>query len=71
MRIQGEFLDSPDLRLTVAQAERHFDLDGMVCEPVLRVLADARVLTVTPEGTYRRLYPRRTPRDRACCTPAA
>ena len=56
-RIQGEFLDTPGLQLTIPQATRHFGLDGAVCEPVLRALAEARVLTVTPEGLFERFYP--------------
>src|SRR5262245_49857700 len=66
MRIQGEFLETPDLRLTIPQAGRHFGLDGLVCGPVLRVLADARVLTVTPEGAFTRLYPPQPSRRPPC-----
>jgi hypothetical protein len=57
MRIQDEFLETPGLQLTIPQAGQHFGLDGVVCEPVLRVLADARVLAVTPEGAFTRFFP--------------
>ena len=58
MRIQGEFLEMPELQLTIPQAGRRFGLDRVVCEPILRLLASARVLTLTPEGAFKRFYPR-------------
>ena len=70
MRIQGAFLETPALQLTIPQAERRFGLHSAVCEPVLRLLADAGVLTVTPQGAFKRLYPRPS-RAQACSTRAA
>jgi hypothetical protein len=57
-RVQGEFLDSPALRLSVPQAERHFGVDRESCEAVLGALVDANVLTRLPDGRYVRFFPR-------------
>jgi hypothetical protein len=58
MRIQGDFLATPALHLTVAQAERRFELDRRSCEAVLAALADAHVLRCATDGTYTRFFPR-------------
>ena len=57
MRIQGDFLATPALSLTVAQAERRFGLDGPSCEAVLNALADADVLRRSVDGRYTRFFP--------------
>ena len=58
MRIQGDFLATPALRLSVTQAERRFGLDRPSCEAVLDALADADVLRRSADGTYTRFFPR-------------
>ena len=70
MRVQGAFLETPALQLTIPQARRRFGLHSAVCEPILRLLADAGVLTVTPQGAFKRFYPRPS-RAQACRTRAA
>ncbi len=51
-RIQGEYLELPELRLTRSQAQRLWDLDRTVCEPLLMALVDARFLFRTPDGAF-------------------
>ena len=34
MRIEGEFLETPGLMLTVAEAQRRFGMDEITCEAV-------------------------------------
>jgi hypothetical protein len=58
MRIQGEFLDTPCLRLTISQAEQHFEIDRTSCEAVLGALVDANVLSRSADGRYTRSFPR-------------
>lgn len=57
MRIEGEFLDTPGLRLTVSQAGRRFGADEVTCEAVLDALVDSAVLFKTPDRVYGRLFP--------------
>ncbi len=57
LRVETPFLDTPGLILTVEQARRYFDIDRMACRAVLETLAEARVLTRAPDGTYRRFFP--------------
>jgi hypothetical protein len=57
-RVQREFLDTPSLRLTLPQAERHFALDRASCEAVLGALVDAHVLARSADGRYARSFPR-------------
>src|SRR5690349_10254453 len=52
MRIEGEFLDVPELRLTVSQAQRHFGVDQITCEAILDALVDAGVLFKTADRVY-------------------
>lgn len=58
MQIQGEFLDTPSLRLTLPAAARRFGIDRVSCEAVLGALVDASVLFRTSNGAYVRLFPR-------------
>ena len=58
VRIQGEFLSTPALRLSPGQAAKHFDINAGICESVMSALADARVLAVTTGGGYERFFPR-------------
>lgn len=60
LRIQGDFLDDPRLRLTVAEAERRYGLNASACEAVLTALTDAAVLARTPENRFVRFFPRQS-----------
>jgi hypothetical protein len=55
LRIRGEFLEMPGLRLTVRQAMRLWHLDAETCEAALRLLVERRFLTHGAHGTFRRL----------------
>ena len=52
LRIRGEFLEMPGLRLTCRQAQRLWNLDAVVCESLLAALVDVRFLIETPEGLF-------------------
>ncbi|HWP99873.1 MAG TPA: hypothetical protein VNK92_05345 [Vicinamibacterales bacterium] len=53
-RIRGEFLEMPGLRLTLAQAQRLWNLDRDVCEALLGTLVDMGFLVRTHDGAYLR-----------------
>ena len=53
-RIQQDYLEMPDLKLSVWQGRRLWNLDDEVCERALDVLVAARFLARTPDGCYRR-----------------
>ena len=57
MRIEGEFLETPELKLTIADAQRRFGIDEITCEAVLDALVDAAVLFKTRDRVYGRLFP--------------
>jgi hypothetical protein len=57
MRIEGEFLETSGLLLTVAEAQRRFGMDEITCEAVLDALVDSAVLFKTSDRVYGRLYP--------------
>lgn len=54
---RGEFLETPGLRLTLAQARRRFGVDEITCEAILEALVDATVLFKTGDRVYGRLLP--------------
>jgi len=54
-RIQGEYLEMPGLRLTVAQAQRLWGLDRDVCDALLGALIDAKFLSQTRDGSFVRI----------------
>ena len=54
MRVQGEFLEMPGLRLTRAQAQRLWALDAVACEAVLSALVDARFLVEARNASFMR-----------------
>jgi|RhiMethySRZTD1v2_1073278.scaffolds.fasta_scaffold400313_2 hypothetical protein len=56
-RVQDDFLDSPPLTLTLLEAQQRFGLDRRICEAVLDLLIDAKVLIRTPHGAYARFFP--------------
>jgi hypothetical protein len=51
-RIQGEYIEMPGLRLTVAQAQRLWGLDRAACDAVLGALVDAKFLIRSRDGLY-------------------
>jgi hypothetical protein len=51
-RIQGEYLEMPGLRLTMAQAQRLWGLDRHTCEQALAKLVAARFLSMTRDGAF-------------------
>ena len=55
-RIQGEYIELPGLRLTLAQAERLWHLDHSVCDALLAALVDARFLSKASDGTFVRRH---------------
>ena len=56
-RIEGEFLATPGLRLTVHEAERRFGADEITCQAILDALVDSAVLFKTLDRVYGRLFP--------------
>ncbi len=54
LRIRGEYLEMPGLRLTVDQARRLWALDQLTCLSLLDALVDAGFL-VRRKGSYSRL----------------
>jgi hypothetical protein len=57
MRIEGEFLETPRLMLTVADAQRRFGVDEITSEAILDALVDSAVLFKTRDRVYGRLFP--------------
>jgi hypothetical protein len=54
-RIQGEYVEMPGLRLTAAQAQRLWGIEGDVCDVLLATLVDAKFLEKTRDGAFIRL----------------
>jgi hypothetical protein len=52
MRVRGEYLEMPGLRLTARQAQRLWKLDEKACNAVLRELVDDRFLARTRDGAF-------------------
>ena len=46
-RVRGEFMEMPELRLDVRQAQRLMGLDAPHCEAVLDALVERGVLSLT------------------------
>jgi hypothetical protein len=65
LRMQGDFLDAPELTLTLQGAQHRFGIDESTCEAVLAALVDAGVLARTREGAYTRRLPHLAPRPNA------
>ena len=51
-RVCAEFLEMPGLRLTLAQAQRRWNLDQRTCLEILDRLMSAGVLQRTLDGRY-------------------
>ncbi|MEO5820062.1 MAG: hypothetical protein ABIT71_06115 [Vicinamibacteraceae bacterium] len=54
LRIRGEYLEMPGLRLTLSQAMRLFRLDALTCDVALRTLVEDGFLWQTPQGAFMR-----------------
>lgn len=54
IRVRGEFLEMPGLRLTQAQAQRLWGLDEGTCTEALRALVEARFLCRNDVDIYSR-----------------
>ena len=52
VRVRGEFIEMPGLRLTVPQAARLLSLPTLVARDVLDELRQASVLTYSDDGAY-------------------
>jgi hypothetical protein len=61
-RVQGEYIEMPGLRLTLAQAQRLWGLDRTACHALLGALVDAKFLFRTREGAFVRSDQIRTTR---------
>ena len=59
-RIQDAFLDTPNLTLTLSQAEKRFTVDRITCQAIFGALIEAHVLMRTDEGGYIRFFPQLT-----------
>jgi hypothetical protein len=55
LRVQGEFLEMPGLRVTEAQARRLWGLDADSCGALLRELVHANFLFRTHNGAFMRV----------------
>lgn len=53
--IRSEYEEMPELRLTVAQAGRLWNLDTFIAQALLDGLVQNRFLSLTPDGRYGRL----------------
>jgi hypothetical protein len=51
-RVQGEYIEMPGLRLTIAQAQRLWGLDRAVCDALLGALVEAKFLFRTRDGAF-------------------
>ena len=51
-RIQIEFIEMPDLKLTAAQIRRLCDLPHEICEPAVAALEQSGFLWRAPDGRY-------------------
>jgi len=65
LRVETPFLETPGLLLTLDDARRYFGVEASACHAVLEALTEARVLTRTPDGRYRRFFPRQRRRTMA------
>ncbi len=52
LRVRGEYVEMPGLRLTLAQAQRLWGLDAVACASVLRELVDAKFLRRTVDDMF-------------------
>ncbi len=57
-QVQSDFLEKPELTLTLSEAQERFGVDEIACEAVLGALVDAQVLAKTRDGACVRFFPR-------------
>ena len=57
MEIQGAFLTTPDLTMSINDAVRRFGADRTTCEAILEALVDAKVLVPAGHGRYESSFP--------------
>jgi hypothetical protein len=55
LRLRGEFMEMPGLRLTMVQVQRLCGVERTDCEQALDTLVDAKFLCRNADGTYARL----------------
>jgi hypothetical protein len=53
-RIHAEYLEMPDMRLTLEQLQRLCGIERSLCQVVLDSLVQAKFLCVTSNGSYAR-----------------
>ncbi len=53
-RIRVEYVEMPDLRLSLAQARRLWNLPADLCETALSTLVQSGFLARTPDGSFLR-----------------
>jgi Fic family protein len=58
LRVRGEYLELPGLRLTIAQAQRLWHMERSACERVLFALVEQAFLRQTHDGAFVRLEDR-------------
>jgi hypothetical protein len=54
LRLRNEFLEMPELSISVSQVARMLGLRSEHAEAILQTLANERFLTQTPAGLYHR-----------------
>jgi hypothetical protein len=52
LRVRGEYLELPGLRLTLAQAQRLWHMERDQCEQVLSILVEEAFLRQTRDGAF-------------------
>ena len=52
LRVRGEYVEMPGLRLTLAQAQRLWGLDAVACAWALRELVNAKFLRRTVDDMF-------------------
>jgi len=52
LRVRGEYLEMPGLRLTPARAQRLWGLDTTATQSVIEALVEAGFLRRRPDGTF-------------------
>jgi hypothetical protein len=61
LRIRGEFMEMPGLRLTLEQAQKMWALDATTCAALIAALVDTGFLFKTRDGAFMRLIDRQRP----------
>jgi len=68
-RIRAEYVEMPDMQLTLEQAQRLFGVERTLCETVFDALVDEQFLWVKPRGLYARVPDGGVPRHRGVPRP--